>query len=122
MAEVEGRCIRHTFEVAEAHCRACGNEFCNECLVYAFGTSKPPFCIACALAAAGVRSNAGLPPKVTRRESRRREREMKRQHKAAKQAAKHGTPKVEWALPSTDDDGDFEWVDEPAPDDSRVPF
>jgi hypothetical protein len=122
VAEIEGRCIRHTFELADAHCRSCGNEFCNECLVYAFGTSKPPYCVACALAAAGVRSNAGLPPKVSRRESRRREKEMKRANKAAKQSARSDAPKVEWTVPAAaDGDDDFEWVDAPA-EASQVSF
>ena len=50
---MEGRCAKHQFEASEDVCRECGNEFCSECLVYSFGPKKPPFCIACALAAAG---------------------------------------------------------------------
>src|SRR3954452_22801669 len=51
MYENDGRCLVHNFEMAEARCRNGGNEFCNECLVYAFGATKPPYCVACALAA-----------------------------------------------------------------------
>ena len=43
-------------------------EFCGECLVYSFGPKKPPFCIPCAVAAAGIRTNAGNRPVVDARE------------------------------------------------------
>lgn len=69
------RCVKHQFETGEAMCRHCGDWFCGECLVYSFGPSKPPFCVGCALAASGVRSNAAKRPKVSRRERKRREQE-----------------------------------------------
>lgn len=81
---MDGRCIKHPFETAESACRNCGNDFCNECLVYAFGPDKPPYCVPCALAAAGVRSNAATAPAMSRREIRRREKERKKADKAAR--------------------------------------
>jgi hypothetical protein len=35
-------------------CRSCLDEFCDDCLVYSFGRSKAPYCIRCALVAAGT--------------------------------------------------------------------
>jgi hypothetical protein len=49
------RCTKHSFEVAVAQCRSCGEPFCDDCLVYTYGPSSPPFCVPCALVAAGVR-------------------------------------------------------------------
>jgi len=80
MAE-DDRCYRHQFDEAEAMCRHCAQNYCSECLVYSFGPKKPPFCISCALGAAGVRSSAAKSPRLSRREQRR-------VHKDAKQAAK----------------------------------
>src|SRR4051794_4112830 len=65
---MQGRCDKHLFEAAEDRCGKCGFEFCGECLVYSFGAKKPPFCIPCAVAAAGIRSNAGIKPMATPRE------------------------------------------------------
>ncbi len=45
---MEERCARHQFEAAEDVCRSCGHDFCGECLVYAFGANKPPYCLSCA--------------------------------------------------------------------------
>jgi hypothetical protein len=139
---IEGRCFKHGFEIAEARCRQCGLEFCNECLVYSFGPGKPPFCVPCALGAAGVRANAGQTTQVPRRELRRLEKERK---KAEKLARKQGAPvgavdpgpaaaavaveavavenvAVEAdAEPAVmDEDNPFAWAD--AQDDGRVPF
>ena len=65
---MQGRCDKHLFEGAEDRCGKCGYEFCGECLVYSFGAKKPPFCIPCAVAAAGIRSNAGIRPMADARE------------------------------------------------------
>ena len=94
---MEGRCAKHQFEAAGDVCRACGNEFCPECLVYSFGPDKPPFCIACALAAAGVRTTAGNAPLKSKKELIR---ETRARRKAAKESQKHGTGAVdvEWSL------------------------
>src|SRR5205085_12691913 len=61
------RCDRHPFELAEDGCARCGLLLCGECLVYSFGPKKPPFCIPCAVAAAGVRTTAGSRPPVSSR-------------------------------------------------------
>jgi len=75
---MDGRCYVHGFELAENHCRNCGMQFCSECLVYAFGASKPPYCISCALAASGVRSNAARRPTMSKREIKKMEKERKK--------------------------------------------
>ena len=63
------QCAKHLFEQAVDQCRACHHEFCPECLVWSHGPKKPPMCVPCALAAAGVRSTAARPvkPKERRR-------------------------------------------------------
>ena len=55
-------CDTHPFDSAAGTCRACKLDFCADCLVYAFGPRTPPFCIPCALQAAGIRKA----PKVGR--------------------------------------------------------
>ena len=52
------QCDKHLFEEASGMCRSCRRLFCTDCLVYAHGPNKAPFCIPCALTAAGVRSTA----------------------------------------------------------------
>ena len=49
------RCSKHSFDGAAAQCRSCKEPFCSDCLVYTYGPNKPPFCVPCALVAAGVR-------------------------------------------------------------------
>ena len=113
----ETRCARHSFEVAENSCRNCGYDFCNECLVYAFGAGKPPYCVSCALAAAGVRSNAANRPAYSKRELRRRQKEQRKlereQHAAAK--VEVSAAPIDWSVPEGSSD-DFEWADEPRSD------
>jgi hypothetical protein len=70
-------CCKHPFERAEDSCRACASSFCGECLVYAFGPRRPPYCIGCAIAAAGVRSTAANPT-ASRRELRAAAKERRR--------------------------------------------
>jgi hypothetical protein len=73
---MQGRCEKHLFEVAEDRCGMCGLEFCAECLVYSFGPKRPPYCIPCAVSAAGIRTSASRGP-LPRREAKRLERERK---------------------------------------------
>jgi hypothetical protein len=40
-------------------CRECEGEFCEECLVYAFGEGRAPYCIDCAVAASTHRRPSG---------------------------------------------------------------
>jgi hypothetical protein len=83
---MEGRCEKHPFERMERNCRTCGGEFCADCLVYAYGAKKPPYCVSCALAAAGVRSTAARPQVRSKRDLRRETREQKRKEKLAAKA------------------------------------
>jgi hypothetical protein len=129
MFDTDGRCYVHNFELAEARCRNCGYEFCAECLVYAFGVSKPPYCVACALAAAGVRSNAARTPTMSRREIRRLEKERKRaeREKAAKTGPRVAVEPLEWPDPALAQDAPaapedpFAWADRPDGG-QRVPY
>ena len=82
---MQGRCDKHLFEEAEDRCGSCGFEFCAECLVYAFGPKRPPFCIPCAVAAAGIRSSAGK--SLPRREAKRLERERRQAFRKAERVA-----------------------------------
>lgn len=94
------RCVKHQFEEAEAMCRHCGDWFCSECLVYSFGPNKPPFCVGCALAASGVRSNAAKRPQVTRKERKRREKEAAEAMKTMRaQRAEAAKLAIDWASP-----------------------
>lgn len=82
---MDGHCEKHVFEATEGLCRSCGGEFCGDCLVYAYGHKKPPYCVSCALTAAGVRSTAARHKVRSRREMKR---EFKEQQRAAKLATK----------------------------------
>lgn len=100
---MQGRCDKHLFEAAEDRCGKCGYEFCGECLVYAFGPKKPPMCIACAVAAAGVRSTAGNRPVADARELRALKKERRSAfRRARRQPVAAETPDeelIESALP-----------------------
>jgi hypothetical protein len=50
-----GRCPVHDLADVSARCRSCGGAHCNECLVYPFGRRRAPYCVNCALVAAGAR-------------------------------------------------------------------
>jgi hypothetical protein len=88
-------CTKHQNERGVAICHRCGMSWCAECLVYAFGPKKPPYCVGCAMFAGGVRS-APTRPAIGRRE-------LKARLKAAKVAAKaasRGGDGDEEALPT----------------------
>ncbi len=124
---MDDRCTTHQFEAAEDFCRTCGGAFCNECLVYAFGPGQPPFCLNCALAAAGVRSNAARAPQVSKREMRARAKERRRKAKEEKKTAAAAAANVEidWSVPTPEDGGGdgMEWMEELVPPtDERVIF
>jgi hypothetical protein len=80
-------CAKHQFEAAEDVCRTCGYDFCGECLVYAFGADKPPYCLSCALAASGVRSGAGNAPARNKREIKARHKEWMQMRAASQRQA-----------------------------------
>ena len=92
---MQGHCDKHVFEAREATCNHCGGDYCGDCLVYAHGPKKPPLCVSCALAAAGVRSTAARPVVRSKREIRR---EVKAQRKTQKLAAKARTATTPEAL------------------------
>jgi hypothetical protein len=96
---LDERCARHQFEAAVDRCRQCGNTFCGECLVYAFGEKQPPFCIPCALAASGVRSNAARQPAMAKKELRRRQRAEARIAEEAEVRSESATTQIDWSLP-----------------------
>ena len=60
-------CARHEFEHANGECRACRQRYCESCLVWTHGPKRPPMCIPCAIAAAGVRHSAAVAPAGARR-------------------------------------------------------
>jgi hypothetical protein len=51
----DDRCGIHAFDRADGRCRSCGDTYCADCLVYPKGPSRPPYCLRCALVAAGIR-------------------------------------------------------------------
>lgn len=81
--DTTGLCREHSFESAEEVCRRCGGEYCEICLVFPFGVSKP-FCKECAIAAGGVRAHVARQP-MPRRDLRRKVKafEARRQARAA---------------------------------------
>jgi hypothetical protein len=92
-------CNRHSFEYAENVCSRCGIAFCHDCLVYPRGPKKPPLCVPCAIAAAGVRSSARNQSNLSRREVKKRVREAK--------GLQQPQPYVEAPAPANSED-DFE--------------
>jgi hypothetical protein len=91
---MQGRCDKHLFEGAEDRCGKCGYEFCGECLVYSFGPKKPPFCIPCAVAAAGIRTNAGIRPMADQRQLK----QLKKERRSALRRAKREPVDAEASL------------------------
>lgn len=65
-------CVKHPMTMAQHICGECGHQFCPECVVFPFGVSKPPTCIACALELGGVRRQTTGRPKLTRKSIKRR--------------------------------------------------
>lgn len=74
-------CRVHPHEVAEGVCRSCGGSFCADCLIYPFGAAEPPYCVPCAISAAGVRSNARNRPVVQGKEKKQRLNEWRKAKK-----------------------------------------
>lgn len=100
---MDGQCVKHQFEPAVDACRDCGLVFCNECLVYSFGENKPPYCVACALAVAGVSHHNPRPPRVSKRELRRLEKARKKAAlQDARLPAEPHVPAIDWNAPFGD--------------------
>ena len=79
-------CVQHPMSAGDRICGRCGHHFCNTCVVFPFGASKPPMCVACALEHGGVRRQSTGRPKLTRRSIRERL-EAHRHASAAAEAA-----------------------------------
>ena len=124
MRVMDLRCERHGFELAVDTCRNCANSFCAECVVYSFGRNEQPFCVSCALAAAGVRSNAARTPTLSRKDMKRQAKERKKMLKDRKAAKTVQPVEIDWSIPVDDPTAasEFEWADEPAAAGERVPF
>ena len=54
-------CEAHPFDAATGTCAGCRRRFCPTCLVSPRGPRQHPFCVPCALTAAGVRQTAARP-------------------------------------------------------------
>jgi hypothetical protein len=84
---VHKSCEKHPFETADGMCHQCGRDYCGECLVFARGPKKPPACISCALAMAGVRSSASVAPKYVKEDMRRLRRAHRKVFRGGRAAA-----------------------------------
>jgi hypothetical protein len=93
---MEGRCERHLFDRAIDRCGRCGLEFCQTCVVYPFGQRKAPYCLPCAVEAAGVRSSAGSGRALSRRERKQLERERRTAGGVAAAAGPEDSFDVNW--------------------------
>jgi hypothetical protein len=105
---VEGRCERHLFDVAVDLCGRCGSEFCADCLVYSFGPKKPPFCLPCAVSAAGVRLGSGGRKSEKRKEMKQFQR--RREDFLAQTEVRNNGPKP----PVTLDDSWLDRLEQPS--------
>jgi len=47
-------CHTHPEHMAGGTCRTCLGDFCEPCLVYAYGRARSPYCVRCALLALGA--------------------------------------------------------------------
>lgn len=63
-------CTRHSMAWADHICGECGYQYCGECVVFPFGATKPPLCVACALERGGVRRQQRQ--KLSKKETKRR--------------------------------------------------
>jgi hypothetical protein len=59
------RCDTHRDGEASGICRSCRRAFCDSCLVYSYGGAKPPYCVRCALIAAGTTPSPGWIPDIS---------------------------------------------------------
>lgn len=86
--ELSGLCRDHTFESSEDVCRRCGGEYCELCLVFPFGPTKP-YCKECAITAGGVRAQVTRPA-LGRRDMKKKVKAFE-ERKAAKAVAAAAT-------------------------------
>jgi hypothetical protein len=93
---MEGRCHRHQFDSAVDRCQMCGNGFCTTCLVYPKGHRKPPYCLPCAVNAAGVRNGSGSGRKISWRERRQLAKERKEAYAGGEPPSAEETFDTDW--------------------------
>lgn len=89
-------CIKHPHESGVSLCRRCGGSWCADCLVYAFGPKKLPYCLSCAMVAGGVRS-AATRPAISRKELKALQKQWKSNTKAVAKPARGAAPAPEEA-------------------------
>lgn len=80
-------CAKHPHERGAGICRRCGDAWCNDCLIYAFGPKKPPYCMPCAMFAGGVRTAASRPA-LPKRQLKALQKAAKAEAKAAEKSGK----------------------------------
>ncbi|MEZ5310486.1 MAG: hypothetical protein R2735_07830 [Microthrixaceae bacterium] len=97
-------CIRHPMTFGNHLCSECGHRFCDDCVVYPYGTKRAGLCIKCALDRAGVRKRRSDMPKLSRKSVRAR----------LKEDAAHAgeTAKVAEATDETDVEETTPWIGE----------
>lgn len=103
---MDGRCERHQFDRAVDRCGRCGGEFCSTCVVYSFGPKKPPFCLPCAVTAAGVRNKAARGPALSRKDRKELAKQRVAYQAQAKDVVHAKNPvEIEWfdATPALSD-------------------
>jgi hypothetical protein len=83
-------CTKHQSEHAVGSCRRCADAWCTACLVYTYGSDKPPYCMSCAMVAAGVRTS-GARPAATRRQLKAQAKAQRKAEKVAAKAARTAT-------------------------------
>jgi hypothetical protein len=100
-------CAKHTGVISSGSCGQCGLEYCEDCLVFPFGTNKPPMCVGCALAFAGVRHKGAAKPRVPKQRVSWSERRRRKNRPTV--------PTVTVPTPSLEDEfdlGDFDTIAE----------
>ncbi len=97
-------CVKHPMTMGEYICGECGHQFCPECVVFPFGPSKLPMCIACALELGGVRRQSTGRPKLARKSIRERlslQQEQQRAALSGDEVPEQSEPQPELAEPGT---------------------
>jgi hypothetical protein len=88
---VGGNCQKHYFEPAIDVCGCCLGEYCRDCVVYPFGRRKLPYCMHCAVVAAGLRTGVGARPldRAQRRAAMHRREELQASSERRPPAGRH---------------------------------
>jgi hypothetical protein len=92
-------CVRHPFELSDNMCGHCGLEFCRDCLVPPVSGRKHALCVACAIAASGVRSTAGNRPAMSKRDLKKRLKERAEEDRRMAELERRSEPIPDIANP-----------------------